>query len=214
MRNRSQSLLKNLSIVGFLVLPLCLLSGCVNAGENLDRSAVAKLQQGQARDEVQKIFGSPQRAERGASGKSSDFYQVTFARGNTEPLRAMVIRTLSVLYDDAGRVEQSKYYVGELPVRFTWMGWEAGTELNEATIREIQREAKSRFQLAAMFGPPTVEWLDCDGGEKTSWCFIIGTRGFYRSGHELLVNFDSANRVKDYLYRKSTRDLRSLMLRD
>ena len=94
------------------------------------------------------------------------------------------------------------------------MGWEAGAELVEAKTREIQREANSRFQLAAMFGPATVEWLDCDGTEMMSWCFVTGSRGFYRSGHELLVSFDSANRVKDYLYRQSTRDLRSLMVRD
>ena len=214
MRNNFRSLLKNLLTANFLLAILCLLSGCMTAGENLDRSAVAKLQQGQTRDEVRKVFGSPQREETGASGKSLDFYQVNFVRGNKAPLRAMIVRTLSVLYDEAGRVERFKNHVGELPIILTRMGWEAGAELDEARVREIERETNSRFQLEAMFGPPTVEWLNCEGEEVMSWCFITGTGGFYRNGHELLVNFDSANRVKDYVYRKSTRDIRSLIVRD
>jgi outer membrane protein assembly factor BamE (lipoprotein component of BamABCDE complex) len=206
--------IRQLSAVVILVTALCLLSGCVTPGENLDRSAVAKLQQGQTRDEVRKVFGPPQREEAGGSGKSLDFYQVNFVRGNNAPLRAMIVRTLSVLYDKAGRVERFKHHVGELPIILTRMGWEAGAELDEARVREIERETNNRFQLEAMFGSPTVEWLNCEGEEVMSWCFITGTRGFYRSGHELLVNFDSANRVKDYIYRKSTRDIRSLVVRD
>ncbi len=196
--------IKQLSTVGFLAAMLGL-SGCMTAGENLDRSAVAKLKQGQTKDEVRKVFGSPKQTEVGASGKRLDFYKVTFVRGTTAPLRAMVIRNLDVLYDDAGHVERFKYHIGELPLRVTEMGWEAGAELNEAKIREIQREVQGRPHMEAMFGPPTIEGLAHTGEDILSWYFITGNRRAYTSGHELLVIFDSSDRVKDYLFREIQR---------
>ena len=188
-----------------LAATLCLLSGCVTAGENLDRSAVAKLQNGQTREEVQKLFGSPKRTEIGASGKRLDFYKVTFVRGTTAPLRAMIVRNLDVLYDEAGRVERFKHHVGELPIRITQMGWEAGEELDGSRIREIQLEMYGRPQLEAMFGPPTIEGFEHTGEDILSWYFITGNKRSYMSGHELLVIFDSSNRVKDYLFREIQR---------
>ncbi len=205
MRIKFSSLMGKLFPVTILVVLLCVLSGCITAGENLDRSAVATLQQGQTRDEVQKVFGSPKRTEINASGKRLDHYQVTFVRGTTAPLRAFVIRTLDVLYDDAGRAERFKHHVGELPIRITQMGWEAGVELNEANIREIQREVHGRPQMEAMFGPPTIEGLAHNGEDMVSWYFITGNRRAYMSGHELMVILDSSDRVKDYLFRKIQR---------
>jgi hypothetical protein len=204
MRNYFHSLLKKLSIGSFFAAMLSL-SGCMTAGENLDRSAIAKLEQGQTRDEVRKLFGSPKRTEISASGKRLDFYKVTFVRGTTPPLRAMVIRNLDVLYDDAGRVERFKHHVGELPIRITQMGWEAGAELHETKIREIQREVYGRPHMEAMFGPPTIEGLAHTGEDISSWYFITGNRRAYMSGHELLVVFDSSDRVKDYLFREIQR---------
>ena len=197
--------INQLAGVVILVATLCLLSGCVTAGENLDRSAIAKLQQGQTRDEVRKVFGSPKQTEMSANGKRLDYYKVIFVRGAKPPLRAFVVRSLDVLYDDAGRVERFKHHVGELPIRETQMGWEAGVELDEATIREIQREVHGRPHMQATFGPPIIEGLSRDGEDMVSWYFITGNRRGYMTGHELQVKYDTSDRVKDYLFREIQR---------
>lgn len=82
------------------------------------------------------------------------------------------------------------------------MGWEAGEPLEEAQIRGIQREAHSRFNLVATFGPPAFEGLDRNGDLCFGWYHLQGHGGFVRTGHELLVSFDSANRVQDFLLRE------------
>lgn len=178
---------------------LCLQSGCMTAGEQLDRSAVSGLQKGQTQAEVRKVFGLPKRSETGADSKRLDVYQVSFIRKVRAPYRALAIRTLCVLYNDAERVENFVHHFGELPIRVTPLGWEAGEEIDEARIRGIERERHSRNDLIYTFGPPAVEGLDRNGDAIAAWYFIRGSGGFYGNGYQLLATFDASNRVKDYV---------------
>ena len=174
----------------------------MTAGEQLDRSAIAKLQKGQTQAEVRQEYGVPKRTETGANGKTLDFYQVTFFRKMPAPHRALIVRSLFVLYDETSRVEQFVHHVGELPIWRTPLGWEAGGALDEARVRSIQRETHSRDDLIATFGSPAIAGLDRNGDAMLAWYFITGNGGFFTSRHELLVTFDSSNRVKDYLLRE------------
>lgn len=195
-------LLKRFGLFLTISIFLAAQSGCMTAGEQLDQSAVSKLQKGQTLTEVRNVFGSPKRTETGADGKRLDFYQVTFARKIPGPNRALVIRSLCVLYDANALVEDFVRHVGELPIRQTAMGWEAGEPLDQARIRGIQREAHSRNDMVFTFGSPTVEGLDRHGDAMLAWYYIRGSRGFFENGYELLAIFDSSNRVKDYLVRE------------
>ncbi len=198
------SVLPRAILVWVAVLVLGLQSGCMTAGEQLDRAAVATLQKGQLQAEVRQVFGRPQRTETGSNGKRLDFYQVTFFR-KIPSNRAMILRSLCVLYDESASVEQFVHHVGELPIWQTPMGWEAGGELDEARVRGIQRETHSRDDLIFTFGTPTVEGLDRNGDAMAAWHFIKGSGSFFTTGHELLAVFDSSNRVKDYLLREIRR---------
>jgi hypothetical protein len=189
----------------FVALIGMLQSGCMTPGEQLDRSAIALLQTGQTQAEVRKVFGTPKRTELGPNGKRLDVFQVEFARRLPTPQRALVFRTLSVLYSNAGLIENHVYHVGELLVRETRMGWEGGEELNEAQVRGIERERHSRNDLVFTFGAPTIETMDQNGDPLSVWLFVRGRGGFVVGGHELLVIFDPENRVKDYRLRELQR---------
>lgn len=186
--------------VGFLVVAL--LSGCMSPGRQLDRSAIQKLQRGQTQAYVQALFGDPKRTELGADGRRLDFYQIRYTRKLPEPHRAFIYRTLCVLYDGTNQVADFSYHVGELAVWETNMGWEAGRKLDEAVIRGIQPEMHSHNDVMATLGPPTIEGLDQDGNLMMCWYFIRGSGGLMTKGQELLVKFDSTNRVKDYRLRE------------
>lgn len=184
------------------VILLLLQSGCMTAGEQLDRVATDKLQKGQPLIEVRKLLGTPKKTETGADGKRLDFYQVIMARRIPGPNRGLVVRSLCVLYDDKAHVEDFVRHVGELLIRQTPLGWEAGEPLDAARIRGIQRETHSRQDMVFTFGPPTVEGLDRNGNTILAWYFITGSTGFFSHGTELLTVFDSSNRVKDYSLRE------------
>jgi hypothetical protein len=197
-----------LNRAGLLVAAIAILvlhSGCMTAGEQLKESATSKLQKGQNLAEVRNIFGSPKRTETGANGKRLDFYQISYLRKVRGPKQAFVLRTLSVLYDESGQVEDFVRSVGELPIRETPMGWEAGIELDEARVRGIQRETHSRNDMIFTFGPPTALGLDRNGDALLAWHFLRGNGGFFNSGYELLAIFDSSDRVKDFLWREMQR---------
>lgn len=204
-RNSGEPFLKQILLIVIAVVLLGLQSGCMTAGEQLDRSAVSRLQKGQTQAEVRKVFGLPKRSDTGADNKRLDLYQVSFIRKVREPFRAVVVRTLCVLYNDAGRVEDFVHHFGELPIRSTPMGWEAGEEFDEARIRGIERERHSRNDMIYTFGPPAVEGLDRNGNATAAWYFVKGSGGFFNTGHELVAKFDSSNRVKDYLLREIQR---------
>ena len=204
-QNRLASFLNRAGLLVAVITVLALLSGCMTAGEQLKESATSKLQKGQSLAQVRDIFGSPKRTEMGANGKRLDFYQISFLRKVRGPKQAFVLRTLSVLYDDSGQVEDFIRSVGELPIRETPMGWEAGIELDEARVRGIQRETHSRNDMIFTFGPPTAEGLDRNGDALLAWHFLKGSGGFFNSGYELLAIFDASDRVKDYLWREMQR---------
>ena len=79
-RNSGESILMRVILVAVVASLLCLQSGCMTAGEQLDRSAIGKLQKGQTLAEVRQIFGTPKRTETGANGKRLDVYQISFVR--------------------------------------------------------------------------------------------------------------------------------------
>lgn len=203
--NRRASFLNRAGLFMAAIAVLVLQSGCMTAGEQLKESATSKLQKGQTLAAVRDQFGTPKRTETGANGKRLDFYQVSFMRKVPGPKQAFVLRTLSVLYDENGRVEDFVRSVGELPIWETPMGWEAGIELEEARVRGIQRETHSRNDLIFAFGPPTAQGLDRNGDALLAWYFLKGRGGFFNSGYELLAIFDSSDRVKDYLWREMQR---------
>lgn len=185
-----------------IALICALQSGCMTAGEQLDRSVVATLQTGQAQAAVRKMFGAPKRTEIGPDGKRLDVYQVKFARKLPEPQRALVVRTLSILYNRDGLVENHVYHIGELPVHSTPFGWEGGVALNEALVRGIERERHSRNDVVSAFGAPTIETMEQNGDSLLVWVFVQGRGGFPVGGNELLVTFDDRNRVKDFRLRE------------
>jgi outer membrane protein assembly factor BamE (lipoprotein component of BamABCDE complex) len=185
----------------FIVLTL-VFSGCMTPSQQLDPDSIARqLQKGQTQDEVRRVFGQPTSSEAGSNGKRLDVYRTVFRRGAAEaPSRILEVRSLNVLYDSQGRVEDFSYHTGQAKAvgNPTTQQWQAGRWLGPDQINKIQRGKTSREELIRLFGPATTEGLNVNGQRMMLWFFIQSERRGAVSGQQLAVLLDSKAVTQDF----------------
>lgn len=192
--------------IGLLLLVLLLVllpqSGCMTSRQMLDQSVVTEqLHDGESRDEVRRVFGAPQKSEKGSNGEILDEYVLRFAPPGQNPgtWRTIEVRSLSVLYDGQRHVEKFAYHVGAIKTFIIGYNerWRTDLWVEPKAVNRIKRGATTKADLIELFGPPTVEGLNIRGQQIASWYYGEGKRGS-RQGHEfsVLVNADSV--VEDY----------------
>src|SRR5258708_35216206 len=107
---------KGSASTALVIVSLASLSGCRTAGQKLESQAINELQEGQARAEVRRLFGTPKRSEIGSNGKSLDVFNVDLPRispgaGARSRVNTIEVRSLHILYSAEGRVERYLYHV-------------------------------------------------------------------------------------------------------
>ena len=200
--------LKRLALWAGIFSVLWLHAGCMSPNQQLDRTAVTQLQAGQTQEEVRRIFGTPKQSEVGSNGKRLDIFRVVQRKisAGTSATRVLEMRSLHVLYNPQGQVEDFSYYIGEATGSYRAnKEWEAGRRLGPDEANRIKRGVTSRENLVQMFGPATVEGLNVYGNTVMGWFFARGQRGSLTSGRELWVVLDAKSVARDFSLRDTQR---------
>jgi len=88
--------------------------GCTTPAQKLEEPAVtSQLRKGQTQEDVRRLFGQPRRSEAGSTGKKLDVFIVVIPVSTMTPIRTTEVRSLHVLYDSHGQLEEYCYCVGE-----------------------------------------------------------------------------------------------------
>lgn len=187
----------------FLVLAILPQSGCMTSSQMLEQPAVSeRLHNGESRDDVRRDFGVPQKSEIGSNGKYLDVY-VQRIREPQRPRRfgTFDMRSLTVLYDEHGKVEKFAYSAGVINASIgVHKEWQAGERLDLNQVKKIRPGATTREDLIQLLGRPTFEGLNVNGNQEMSWYYEDGKLGF-PLGHEFLVVFNSKSTVDFYSFR-------------
>ncbi len=183
-----------------LLIPLCVLSGCMTPGQSLDTKSIQQLHEGQSQGEVHAIFGPPLESATGGNGNTLELFQFVSRKSTSGRIhRTAVFRTLHVLYNAQGRVEKYRFHVGELRGNVGRDGkWRMGHPFDPVKLSGIQRGLTTRDELTAWFGPAAVEGLSIDGNPSASWYYGEGATLHETGRRELLVEFTDNFVVRNF----------------
>ncbi len=184
----------------------CLLAGCQTPGQRLEPSLVQQFRAGQDRREVRQVLGPPNWSQGLGGGKMVDTYfydLVVFSTSSSSPsARDWKVRSFSIRYDDAGRIEKTLLYESLTPIQFYRRQAYAGPTITSADVARIKTGATTREELEKLYGNPTVVEVTGDDFLVLHWYHEeVGTsfRQFEQErGLHVIVDLDGIVRNLSY----------------
>jgi outer membrane protein assembly factor BamE (lipoprotein component of BamABCDE complex) len=185
-------------------------AGCSSPGKRLEPSMVNQIREGETtRDEVEKHFGKPENAITGSNRRTLVIYEYGRLKPSAEPTSLSILptpigtvrlRTLTVLYDDADRVEKKVFHESVTPYERNMSSVSAGTAVEEADLSSIKAGRTTGAELRKRFGYPMGKTMTIDGHLVLVWHYGKAAGRFEPrfKRQSLLVEMNASDVVIDY----------------
>jgi len=149
---------------------IALVVGCASPAEQLDKSFVQQIHNGQDRSEVRKLLGPPNWSRRGAGGETADTYiyseVVNSASSAASSARDLKVRAFSIRYDATGLATDTLLNESRTPALVIGGAAYAGPALTEKAVTQIRNGVTTREEVEKIFHKPLVvdlhpgRWLE------------------------------------------------------
>jgi outer membrane protein assembly factor BamE (lipoprotein component of BamABCDE complex) len=194
------------------VFVLALLSsGCMSPARRLDAEQVQDIKSGvTTRREVEKKLGKPPGEINGSNQKTLVTYDYTRVKPSAQvetpgimPSYAgsLLIRTVSILYDQKQKVERLTYYETTTPFHRQLSKVWVGRIIEEKDMAHVIKGASTVGDVEESFGPAMAKGLTVDGRPYFTWFYTLVRSRFEmkKQQQNLFVYFDNHGIVQDYL---------------
>ena len=178
-----------------------LLAGCATNGGKLDVSTASEIHDGQTQAEVHHLLGVPKSTESGPDGRKLEIFSTVLperagANSANTHRRTFEVRTLCVLYNPKGQVEQHVHNVGKAVSRRGFgKDVHVGQWLPPDKVAQVKRGMES-YDVVGLLGPATVIGLTVRGDVIWSWINIETRNERFETVQEFQVVLDDNGRVK------------------
>jgi len=185
-------------------------AGCSSPAKRLEPSVVNQIREGETtRGDIERRFGKPENAITGSNRRTLVVYEYGRLKPSAEPMSLSVLptpigtvwlRTLTVLYDDASRVEKAVFHESVTPYERNMSSISAGSVVGEAELASIKAGVTTAAELRKSFGPPMGKTLTIDGHVVLVWHYGKATGPFEPrfKRQTLLVQMDASDVVSSY----------------
>jgi len=184
----------------FAITLVASLTGCMTAAQKLEKDAVDKqLHAGQTQADVWRILGRPVNTSGGANGKTLDeFVIITRAMPHTPP--GAVFRTVCVLYNHSGHLEEFTWYEGKtMNSSNPFLGRvQSGHTFTASDLAHIKRNVTTRDEMIQRFGLPAMEGINAYNDKTMSWIHAEGHDNRLENMEALTILLNRKSVVTDY----------------
>lgn len=187
-----------------------LATGCMSPAERLEPSIIKGIREGfTTRDEVHRTLGKPRQEVNGSNQKRLATYQYSRLKPDAAvptpsilPNKAgtVLLRTVSVIYDEHETVEKLLFYETTAPLYRQMSTYWIGQAITDRETARILRGASGEGEMESLFGRPTARGLTVEGRPVMAWSYLqIKSRfGFREAQQTLFVYLSPSGIVEDF----------------
>jgi hypothetical protein len=198
---------RRVMLAGVLSL-LALMIGCTSVARRLDVSTARQVQPGMHYREVEQMLRAPDEVVRSADQKVVVRYFFTqflvsnqaSAYQQLDKPGDMLVRMLTLQYDEKGTVRRKIHDETVNPVRRLHTGWYEFGPLLETNTVSIQPKSDTAADVIKRFGEPISRSLDSDGNDVLIWYYFRERPDYLGQAvaRRLTVSLDAAGQVIAY----------------